>query len=177
MIRMNKLSDVLKKLYNNNKKQMTVLIIAVIMLVVISILTSSEDVKSEINDNTDTVYSLEYELEKKLEDFLSVVDGVGKVKVCVTFDILEQTSFAQNTETDTDEKGKEIKTDYVIIDTENGEEKGLEISVRAPEIRGVAIACEGGASATVRNEITSLVCSVLGISSNRVFVSQYKKSK
>ena len=156
---------------------MIILIIAVVILIALSSITAFDDLKIEQNQDTEAVYSLESELEKKLEEFLSTVEGVGKVKVCVTFDILERASFAQNTEIDTDDNSKKTKSEYVIVESDNGSEQGLKISVRAPEIRGVAIACEGGKSAFVRSEITSLICSALGISSNRVFVSQYKKLK
>lgn len=173
---MNKRIKALKVVYEKNKIQMIVLIAAVFLLAVFTVFGGNDAVEKEVSNSTQTVYSLEEELEEKLEEFLKTVQGVGKVKVCVTFDILEQTSFAQNTESETQEKGSETSVDYIIIENADGSECGLPISIKAPQIRGIAVACEGGGSPKIRSEITMLLTAALGISSNRVYVSQYKES-
>ena len=54
----------------------------------------------------------------------------------------------------------------------NGEKTGLALSVASPEVRGVAVSCEGGGSARVRQEVSSLVCAALGVNASRVYVSK-----
>ncbi|MBE6812009.1 MAG: hypothetical protein E7523_03905 [Ruminococcaceae bacterium] len=168
-----KVKDILAAMYKNNKKQMYILLGAIFVLLLLCsgdlFATSSEKTK----DTTKEVYALEKELECKLEDFLETVDGVGKTKVCIMFDLLEETSYAANTDTDSDESSLE----YVVVENADGSEGGLPIRIRAPQIRGVAVTCEGGASAKVRNEVTSLLTASLGITANRVYVSQYSEKK
>lgn len=48
------------------------------------------------------------------------------------------------------------------------------LCTRAPRVCGVAVVCRGGDRAEVKNEIISLVCALLGIGANRVFVSSTK---
>ncbi len=166
-----------KRLYDliatckNNKKSVCILCVAVFILLFLC----CGDIISEKTDNVDTtvteVCSLERELEKKLEDFLGTVDGVGNAEVCIMFDLLAETTYAVDVESGSDEHS----TAYVIIENADGSEGGLPISVRAPQIRGVAVSCEGGASAKVRNEVTALLTASLGISANRVYVSAYTK--
>ena len=63
--------------------------------------------------------------------------------------------------------------EYIVIDSDNNE-SGLLLKVMEPEIRGVAIVCEGADSAKVRQEIVSTVSAVLGISTNRISIAKIK---
>jgi len=63
--------------------------------------------------------------------------------------------------------------EYIVIDSDNNE-SGLLLKVIEPEIRGVAIVCEGADSAKVRQEIVSTVSAVLGISTNRISIAKIK---
>ena len=100
------------------------------------------------------------------------MEGVGRVRVLVTVEGLERFVYAQ----DSMEGGASERTEneYVIVE-ENGSETGLTLSVISPEVRGVAVSCEGGGSARVRQEVVNLVCAALGIGASRVYVSKLSK--
>ena len=66
---------------------------------------------------------------------------------------------------------RESKDKYVIVDG-TGEEKGIVVRVREPEIRGVAVVCEGAGSQTVQQQIVRTVTALLGISSAQVSVAK-----
>ena len=170
---LNKNKTELIEIVKKNKSQIIILSIAAVVFVALSIgdgFTKTSDVN---NEATREVYALENELEKKLEKFLETVEGVGKVKVCILFDLLEETSYAVNEERDSDEYASE----YIIIENADGSEGGLSIRVRAPQVRGVAVSCEGATSAKVKNEVTDLLTAALGISANRVHVAPYSETK
>ena len=167
----------LKEAVKNNKKQVVVLCAACILLFIL-LFTDTKTTETITNDDhTQTVYGLEKKLEDKLEEFLKTVDGVGKVSVCVSFDVLEQKAYAQNIQTDQSENDIENSAEYVIIETENGQEDGLALTVYAPKIRGVAVCCEGAGSQKVKNEVTQLLTAALHLPANRIYVSVYAEEK
>lgn len=72
--------NIWKKLLENKKNQWLILLLVGILLVVIAIPTSTDtDVEHETSDwNTS-------EMEKRLEDILSQMQGVGEVHVMITY--------------------------------------------------------------------------------------------
>ncbi len=169
---LNKGKDALIAMFKKNKKQIVILFCAAFLLLILCSGDLFAKSAEKTNDTTKELYALENELERKLEDFLETVDGVGKAKVCIMFDLLEETSYAVNEETDSDSHTSE----YIIVEYADGSENGLPICVRAPQIRGVAVSCEGGASAKVKNEVTALLTASLGITANRVHVAPYAEN-
>jgi len=99
-------------------------------------------------DNAESLSAYaEYEarLEAKLERAISAIDGVGELTIVVSIDSLSETVYA--------ERGGGVRT------------------VVAPRVRGVAVICDGGGDAVIRQKIVELVSRVLGISSTRISVT------
>ncbi len=88
----------------------------------------------------------EYEarLEKRLSDILSEIKGIGKTEVMITLDGAEQTEY--------------------------GKSKDMLISVKAPQVRGVIVVCEGGDNIAVKEKVINAVSGVFGISTTRISV-------
>ncbi len=86
----------------------------------------------------------EAELEKRLSDILSEIEGVGELRVMVTLDTSERTEY-----------GKSEKTP---------------LSVKMPQVRGVIVVCGGGDSVVVQEKVTRAVSGVFGISSAHISV-------
>ncbi len=151
------------------------LLISAVGLTGILLLTFSEiypDKKDEAFEQTDCVSDVrEYEesLEKRLKELLSQIKGAGKISVMVTLDSGNENIYAK------EEKHGEKNTEsrYVIVD-DAGDEVGLLLRVTEPEVRGVAVVCEGAASAQVRQEIINTVSAVLNISTNRISIAQIR---
>ena len=123
--------------------------------------------RSELPDMTETRVSVA----KELESLLRTVDGVGKVKVCVTLDRLEANVYAVNTE-QTSEPEKTQKSEKYVFSKSGSSEQGLVRYTVMPEIRGVAVSCEGGGSLLIRQEVTKLIAAALGIPANRIWVAK-----
>ena len=66
------------------------------------------------------------------------------------------------------------RTEVMVTLASDNNESGLLLKVIEPEIRGVAIVCEGADSANVRQEIVLTVSAVLGISTNRISIAKIK---
>ena len=124
----------------------------------------SEKGKKEVSENAGSFSYSEYEkdIEKRISEIVSEIGGISEVSVMVT---LESTSSYLYAENSNDEN-----SEYVTVRDKDGNESGVIISENAPGIRGVAVVCSGGDVPEKRLEIIRLVCALLGIPQNRVYV-------
>lgn len=103
------------------------------------------------------------ELEQRLQDMIETVEGAGHCRVMVTLAAGEETIYA----TDTEQGETSSRTEHVLL----GDAPLVE-SIQAPVIQGVAITCEGGDNAKVRNTVTELVRALTGIGANHITVTK-----
>ena len=115
------------------------------------------------------------DIEKKLAETLAHIQGVGRVTVMVTLENGPEQLYAQNERQrlSSSQTGESAEEDYsyLLVRTADGAQSGLLVKVIQPQIRGVAVICDGGGSAAIRQEITDVVTAVLDISTLRVCVS------
>ena len=109
------------------------------------------------------------QLEEKLQKLLVQVDGAGRTQVMITLDTTQETVYA----TDHKEQGSDgtQETKHILMDTAQGESALVETTWQ-PEIRGVAVVCEGGGDVIVASRITQIVSALLGVSTNRISVAK-----
>lgn len=105
-------------------------------------------------------------LEKKLTELVESARGVGDASIMISLDSATESVFAQN-ESDS---GSTRSNEHVTVSNGKGEDPVL-VKEIYPKIRGVAIVCDGGGNAEVRNRVTELVSAALGISANKIAVS------
>ena len=115
-------------------------------------------------------------MEEKLTSILQQVQGAGQVHVMVTLEATGQSVYAQDEElsSSTGQDGQRqssTRTEHVILDSGTGKAPLLEQAYE-PEVRGVAVVCEGGDDILVIGRITELVSVVLGIPTNRICVTK-----
>ena len=104
-------------------------------------------------------------LEQRLEQVLGQVDGAGRTRVMVTLDSTGETVYAEDRRS-----GDGVdETRHILLD---GDDRALVEQVWQPEVRGVAVVCEGGGSVTVASRITELVSVLLGVPANRISVAK-----
>ena len=63
--------------------------------------------------------------------------------------------------------GNEVNEKHVIVD-----DSLVYIKEYLPQIEGVAIVCKGGNNPNIKSKITELICSVLGLYSSHVYVTE-----
>lgn len=108
------------------------------------------------------------ELEQRLQQLIEAVEGAGQCRVMVTLSSGEETVYA----TDTEQGETTSRSEHVLL----GEEALIE-RVQTPEIQGVAVLCEGGGNAAVRNTITELVRALTGVGANHITVTKMVTAK
>ena len=156
----------------NDKKAAVILAAGMLgmLLLLLSCVLPSTESKTK-NEGENRLAEIEKLTEEKLTALLSSVKDVGRVRVAVSYECLEEYEYAKDEKRQGDEK---TENEFVI--TDNGSsDSGLILRVTAPKVRGVAVCCEGAASAQVREEVTRLICSALGIGANKVYVAQMKE--
>lgn len=184
------------KKIKDDKKLFAILSIGLIgmILLLISEFTGKEKNQKQqlktADNSTQYTYEQNYkkQVQNDLQKIISSIDGAGKTTVMITLDSGSKSIYAIDEKTsDNDEhleKESENKkssqhsknTEHIIIkDSLNKDEKGLIVEVIQPQIRGVAIVCEGADSAVVRQNITDTVTAVLNISSTRVCITKMTK--
>ena len=75
------------------------------------------------------------------------------------------------TQTDEASSSESYKSEHVIISASGGDAPLVE-TVLSPEIKGVAVVCEGGDDISVTKRIVDLTSVVLGLSTNRICVTK-----
>jgi len=126
-------------------------------------------------------------LEQRLEEILSQMDGVGKVKVMLTLSIGKEITVAEDSVTnesdmsEADSGGGTRKTQTRSVDSKNiimsgrnGNSEPLVIKEAQPKVEGVIVVAQGGDSAFVRDAVTKAVSAVLGVDAHKIQVFKMK---
>ena len=107
------------------------------------------------------------DLEARLEDILSLIDGAGQVRVLLTAADDGERVLARDTETASESRDGETRTESaetsVVIQRTGGSEP-VEITCRAPRYRGAVVAAQGADDARVRLELLEAVKAATGLS-------------
>ena len=175
--------EITKKLKNmpKDKRMMTVVVILGItglVLIMISSLVPKEEKTDELEyTTTEKISSAEdyrIETEKRLENFLSSIDGAGNVKVYLTVGSDERYIYATEGRRSKSENKTEEERKYVLIG--GGSDKSALIeTVETPAITGAVIACSGFDSPTVQEQIYRAVSAALGIPTGKIYVTKLKR--
>lgn len=191
-----------KQKEQNNKKNIENLVVFLILLIITIIAintiwggekeetnqengnTSYKKLAENINNSIDSNNSQlnEYNLEENLEDILSKIAGVGKVKVLVTYSETsevvamynEKNTLNNTEETDTNggvRKIEQTDTDKEIIYKEkNGQKTPITQKVIMPKIEGAIVTAEGASNPAIKTNIIQAVSAATGISTYRIQV-------
>lgn len=184
----------------NNKKQIENLAIFVIILVITVIAINyiwKEDEEDEKEyttneklataDKVDSNESVEYDLEKRLENILKSMEGVGSVEVLINYSETSTVVAMYNenvTESSTEETDSTggirtiLETDTkkeIVYSEEDGNSTPVTEKIVMPKIEGAVITADGASNAKIKNNIIEAVKAVTGLASHKIQV--FEKSK
>lgn len=193
--------DTIKKMFSkndgNNKKKVENILVFVVILIVtivaINYIWNGEEKQKESNTvpeaeerNDVTQVAAEVKVddnEQKLANILSNIQGVGKVKVMLTYSetstyvpVYNENSKESNT-TETDSSGgsrtiSETDTQKEIIYKEDGSgsKEPVTQSIISPKIEGAIITAEGADNAEVKTNIIQAVEAATGLATHKIQV-------
>ncbi|MCR4771821.1 MAG: stage III sporulation protein AG [Oscillospiraceae bacterium] len=161
----------LKELLKNSKLLAAILAGAVLLLV----LPRGKSAGAERKDETDTLpqFSLSEE-EKRIEDALERMEGVGEVKVLLTLESTAEREYARDVDENSTVSGSgDNRTDRTSKVT-NLSGRALNVRSSYPRYRGALVVVSGGGAA-LRLELTNAVSALTGLSTDKISVVKGNK--
>ena len=118
-------------------------------------------------------------LEKNVKSIVTGITGDKKATVVITLESGVRYSYASADEIDSssstgstnDQSSESKKESYITVKNADGSERALVVTEIMPEVRGVAIICNGGNNEIIAEKIKNAVTSALNITSKRVYIS------
>lgn len=173
-----------------DKSQWTILILTGILLMVVAIPTEErKENESKIQENQEQqiqelTSQKDYarELEVKLKDTLSKINGVGQVEVMITLEDMGESVVEkdQTNETsdlqETDSTGgvrreQNVQTTRATVYGEEGDQKSPFVGKEMmPKVSGVLVVAQGGENTVVKQNISEAVMALFQIDVNRIKV-------
>ena len=165
-----------------SKSKSAILILISVLLIIILIFSELFSSKNKHTEsiNTESLFYEQYtlKLEEKLENVVSSIDGAGECKIMVTLDTGEENIYAKqskNQNENRDESSKQTdEYEYVVLKSSSATEEGMLLKVIEPNVRGVAIVCQGGDDPRIKENIISTVSAVLDIKTNKISITKMK---
>ncbi len=178
----------------NNKKKIENLVFFLIILIVVLVAINliwkdkKEDIKS--TDSNKRLATQEQNiteqkddnLSNQLEDILQKINGVGKVKVLITYSQTSQTVPLYNEDSsqkDTQEQDKTggtrkvVETDVkreVIYQETNGSKTPITQSTVSPKVEVAIVTAQGATNTNIKADIIQAVEAVTGLASHKIQV-------
>ncbi len=132
--------------------------------------TSPTEAISPMALPTDADY--ESEMESRLTEMLSRMEGVGTVSVMITVKGSTEQIYAEEVKESAGEHNQQSEH-KPIITKQDGDEAALISKTEYPEIHGVAVLCSGGGNAVTREQICDAVSTILGIPVSHIYVGTH----
>ena len=173
------------KKFFGKKEQWLILLLVGILLVVIAIPVpkEGEEEQEEVQDETASSGSTDDEayvrrLERRLEDALVQVQGVGKVSVMITLSASSEKIVEKDRESSSETSGenesgssKRSSSSETSVYTGNGSNETPYITKElSPAIEGVLVIADGGDDAVVIENITEAVQELFPVDTHRIKV-------
>lgn len=185
----NVLKEKICTFFKSDKKMSIIFLIGIfgILIIFFSSGFTKESYNADLNSSELKFSSEKYvaQLEAKILDMVSEIEGAGKSKVVITLESGVEYVYAeeskQNTDstqniTGSDSKKIQTKDNYekklILVDGQNGSKEALITKQLEPVIKGVVIVCEGADNLTVQNRIIDAVTTVLDILSTKVCITK-----
>ena len=151
--------SIIDKIKSSKKLQFVIIAICLIIAIYIVIVSFQNKNEKQVNSIDNYVENLE----KRLSQTLSKVDGAGDVDVVITVESGMRTVLATKTTTTENSFGVETVETPIVV---NG--KTVVISEMYPEIVGVLIVCKGANNISVMTKLHQATISLLDININQI---------
>ena len=174
-----------------DKSQWTIIVLTGVLLMILAIPTEQKDQETMASKKNETETVMENgtaqtdyvrEMENRLKETLSAIEGAGRVEVMITLEdmgesVVEKDTVKESSDLqETDQEGgirkdRKVQVSGETVYKEGGSEKtpfiGKEIT---PKIAGVLVVAQGGENTVVKQNISEAVMALFQIDVNRIKV-------
>lgn len=164
---------------SKKKDSWLILLLTGILLVVIALpVTEKKETRTSEKKETETAESGEdvtestryaRQMEKRLEEVLTQVKGVGRVSVMITLSSSAEKVVEKDKETSSEEGGSRASETSVYAGG-GGDEVPYVKQEISPGVEGVLVIADGGADAVVIENITEAVQALFGVDTHKIKV-------
>ena len=144
--------------------------------VVLMLLPSGKGEQQTVSDqpvNVSEAYSLA-ETEKRLEQLLGRIRGVGQVQVMLTLKSGSSLQLAENRSTSLRDTENRQDRDVVTLNRGSGYEDVVVTEQTYPIYQGAVVVCQGASDSGVHLAVIEAVSVLTGLGSDRITVVQWK---
>lgn len=167
----------LQAAWKDDKKRINLLLVSglagMLLLCMSEWLPAGQSAQNAAQSSQQSQTAAEYEqqLETRLAALIRAMDGAGETVVMVTLDCGEETTYAadtriEKTSEDTRSSAASQRTHLLA-----GAQPVVQ-SVQTPQVRGVAVLCQGGGNAGTQRRITELVSALTGVGASHITVNK-----
>lgn len=114
------------------------------------------------------------EMESKMSDTLSKIEGAGEVSVLLTVRNSSRRILAEDKNAVLREDSSEKSAETVVISTGSGGESPVLLEQIYPEFQGALVVCSGGDEVNVRLKIVEAVSALTGLGSDKICICKGK---
>ena len=157
----------LQAAWKDDKKRINLLLVSglagMLLLCMSEWLPAGQSTQNAAQSSQQSQTAAEYEqqLETRLAALIRAMDGAGETVVMVTLDCGEETTYAADTRTEKTSEDTRSSAASQRTHLLAGAQPVVQ-SVQAPQVRGVAVLCQGGGNAGTQRRITELVSALTG---------------
>lgn len=167
------------------KSDFLILVLVGILLLVIALPVGNKEEKEQEEspvgtaDRAETQSASGEELERRLEDILSRIDGAGEVEVMITYkdsgtyvvekDISSDSSTQEETDGDSSRNTKDTQSQQSTVydQTESGDTPFISQEL-TPRIEGILVVAQGGDNTAVKQNISEAVLALFPVEAHRI---------
>lgn len=139
-------------------------VLGMLLILLSELLPQAKTAPAETAAGEEDFAAYQTQLEERLGALIGQMDGAGRTVVMVTLENGEETIYAL----DTQSGQTQSQQTHVLLD----DGSALYQTVYMPQVRGVAVVCDGGGDVRVVAKITELVSALLDIPTNRISVQK-----
>ena len=167
----------LQAAWKDDKKRINLLLVSglagMLLLCMSEWLPAGQSTQNAAQSSQQSQTAAEYEqqLETRLAALIRAMDGAGETVVMVTLDCGEETTYAADTRTEKTSEDTRSSAASQHTHLLAGAQPVVQ-SVQAPQVRGVAVLCQGGGNAGTQRRITELVSALTGVGASHITVNK-----
>lgn len=167
----------LQAAWKDDKKRINLLLVSglagMLLLCMSEWLPAGQSTQNAAQSSQQSQTAAEYEqqLETRLAALIRAMDGAGETVVMVTLDCGEKTTYAADTQTEKTSEDTRSSAASQRTHLLAGAQPVVQ-SVQAPQVRGVAVLCQGGGNAGTQRRITELVSALTGVGASHITVNK-----
>lgn len=172
--------ELIRRYWPPGKEQLLILVLLGLLLAVIAIPADRKEEDSQEKEETalsgeEDTYDMNYEsrMEQRLEELLGSVDGVGKVRVMLTFEGTGEKKVEKDESITADESRKET----VYEEHGSSERTPYVTSETNPRVEGILVIAQGGGNSRVKQEILEAAQALFGIDAHKIKIMKMEESK